>query len=412
LSGLGDVYRELGEYDEALSLYAAAIDRYPNKSRLRCGWALTLATIGRLNDAVKEYKNANEMAEPSALADVGLAQAYIELGQIDKALAVSQRACRRYKDESMVVRQYAECLLAKGRNSEALKAYNRMKSEHPYDYASFKGVADTYRAMGQLDKAEKAYDIAIEHFTNEVPLYLRRASLYKDAGDLQRSLQAYGELRNKFPTNSPSKFGQANLFKELGYFDRALELYKEVTDERAAFNPNIAIAAIHVVNSNFERAIELLPISQPTTKYDWVAYHVKGMALLKSGNVDEAIRLFENGVNSVPFLDQMPYFTTALTLAKMKGHLYKDALNIVPDNLGSVNNVIRLHIYTKLNRIDLTREAYASLQDDCYENIIPLRDELGAQLGLNDDIPQKDSNWIFEQECNALTLSVTHQQAA
>ncbi|MCR4378654.1 MAG: tetratricopeptide repeat protein [Rhodospirillales bacterium] len=410
--GLGDVLRDLGEYDQSLKVFSDAIERFPAEPRLRCGFAATLKEIGQLHEALAAYKDSNDLAGKSPDAYIGMSQVHRELGDVETATKIVKEACDYYPNESDVFSEYAYDLLLLEQFDNSLRIYKQLQTDHPYDYSGFKGVAEVYRAQKCNDLSMDAYGKAIKLFPHEVPIHLRRASLYKEAGDLEKTLQAYSEILYKFPNSSPAKFGQANLFKELGQFDTAIELYEVVEDERASFNTTAAIAAVHVVRGNYEKALEKLTCNTPRTKSEWVAFHIKGMALLKVGKVADALNVFQYGLDNITFIDQNSYFVSALALAKMQKHEFNEALKIIPTNMGAVSNVFLLHIYGSMGEMQLAEKAYNALEREYDPNLISLRDELGARLHLNDNKPQYDEAWIFEHECNALTLQASYSQAA
>ncbi|GGF74927.1 hypothetical protein GCM10011332_31210 [Terasakiella brassicae] len=405
--GLGEVLHELGEHNKAISLLNDTIEKYPSQSKAHTSLGHILKDLGQFEEAIQIFKNAIQNIEPTAIAYVGLIHSYKEIGDLDKALETAKEFKSSFSIESSAWREYGDCLLLKKKYSHALKTYSQMIEEHPYDYTGIRGKADTYWSMGKLDLAEKAFDEGIKSFDNTVSLQLKRANLYKETGKLELSLKSFSEIVNSYPTVVSAKFGQAEAFKKLGYFDKAIEIYKTIDDERASHYKNTSIAAIYVAQGNYADALKTIQPGEPKTKSDWVAEHIRGMALLKSKKIKDAVELFESAISKIPFKDQKAYFQSALIVAKLRNRDLDDIINYLPKEQNDVTNIIKLHVYGYLNENSLAQEVYNSLQAHCVEYMMPLRDELGAQLKLNDNRTKHDREWLFEQECNVIALGIT-----
>ena len=91
--------------------------------------------------------------------------------------------------------------------------------------------------------------------------------------------------------------------KELGHLEEALSAY-EKDAELNSYNlgARFSKAAILVVMGRFEEAEGLLPTEAPRTRDEWIAYHIRGMILLRSGNLDDAFEIFKTGLESNPFV--------------------------------------------------------------------------------------------------------------
>jgi tetratricopeptide (TPR) repeat protein len=206
--------------------------------------------------------------------------------------------------------------------------------------------------------------------------------------------------------------GQANLFKELGNYQGAIDLYSKINDQRKTESITISKAAIYVALGEFEKVFAMIPDKDIRTKEDWVSYHIKGMALLKSGKKSAAQEHFKYGYDNVPFASQKAYFKTALAIALIKGREYSKALEVLGSREDSISNVIKLHAYCGLNKRQEAAQSYKSLIKDTDDNIVYLSEEIGAHFRLNRNQPKHESGWINDKECDLLSIDISIDKAA
>ncbi|MEK9149381.1 MAG: tetratricopeptide repeat protein [Candidatus Desantisbacteria bacterium] len=113
--GLGDAYRDKGEWDLALYYWKEAVRLKPNQfSEVHSN----MGNIYRMKDqgaiAIKEYKNALKINPDNVEAHYGLAAALEELGQIEGALEhynlFINKASESYKQEVEEAKRHIKVL--------------------------------------------------------------------------------------------------------------------------------------------------------------------------------------------------------------------------------------------------------------------------------------------------------------
>jgi tetratricopeptide (TPR) repeat protein len=92
----------------------------------------------------------------------------------------------------------------------------------------------------------------------------------------------------------------------------------EVPTDRVARN---GCASVLLLQGQYDAVLSLLPSLSPVTQQDWIDTHLRGMALLRGDRLDEAIDLFQLGVEQSP-PSELDYFRAGLSLAQLRaGHL-------------------------------------------------------------------------------------------
>jgi len=115
----------------------------------------------------------------------------------------------------------------------------------------------------------------------------------------------------------------------------------------------------------YKDAEMLLPTLEPQTRNDWIAYHIRGMILLKTGMRNEAIALFKKGVRTIPFADEVKYFKNALAIANLQVNNFQEAAHDLAMDEEPLTDILRMHIFSEVDRILEAKEAYQRVKECC-----------------------------------------------
>jgi len=403
--GRAEVLRQMWKYEEALSAYEEAIRRFPSEATPWCGRAATLKDLGRLVDALRAYSDAIRDFPEDVVPRDGYADALKEMGQLDQALAAYNENIALSAEDCVARCGRAEVLRAKGRFDEALQAYADTIEDFPCVPVPYCGKAEVLRDMGKLEEALDFYNDVIDRFPSEARAHNGRANILKKLGRLSDSLQAYDQAIKDFPFSIFSFSGRADLLKELGNLREALDAY-DVLIKRNPVSPSLrhAKAAILVAMRRYAEAESLLPTATPETRDDWIAYHIKGMLLLKKDMLKPAVRHLKKGLESIPFADQRKYFQNALAVATLRQRQYFEAAQYIGGSQEPTADALRIHAFSELRKFDQASHAYSRLLHVCPPILVPLRDELASKYRLVKSSSRHDSRWIFEEECQNVLL--------
>ena len=124
-----------------------------------------------------------------------------------------------------------------------------------------------------------------------------------------------------------------------------------------------AKAAILVVLGEYAKAEEMLPSKSPETRDDWIAYHVRGMILLKSNKLDAAVVHFETGLNSIPFARQRKYFQNALAIARLRRGEYAKATETLISAEEPMAEILKIHAAGVVIEGEIDYESVVKMSD-------------------------------------------------
>ncbi|MFL6334412.1 MAG: tetratricopeptide repeat protein [Pyrinomonadaceae bacterium] len=398
--------RKRGSAEEELNKLQGQLDLIVEAMRQH-----NLAHARKITDEVIDYQLKTTKPIRAAKTLCNLATEAKALGSYPLQLELTERAVQIAPDDGWSWIQYADALLQLHRPAEALKAYEQADSFGGGVVAK-SGRAEVLKALGRLDDALAAYDAVLYEDANDVVAKNGRAETLRAMGRLNEALAAYDSTVSEHPESVVARRGRAELLKALGRMSEALTAY----DALFADNPNDAItnngrSGVLVALRRYDEALQLLP-EHPVTQGDWIGYHIRGMILLRMGNINEAVNIFERGVREDPIPSSREYFQSALAVACLRrGDLAgagKALEGVNSPLLQPQANVLRLHTYGADGEQEPAVAAYEKLREKPW--FIP--DELVAELHrkyILKEEPRHDDDWVFEQELDIFLFDPSQQ---
>jgi tetratricopeptide (TPR) repeat protein len=378
LLGRAEVLRDLGQLEEALQIFERCAAEFPEDIVSRNGRASALASSGRLEEALEAYDQLLRGPLFDSVSLTGRAEVLRDMGLLEEALEAFGAVVRDFPGEIIPRHARAEVLRELGRLSEAKEAFEAVCQQFPLSASGWTGVAKVLRDMGCFTEAAEEFKRITDVFPWDLTAYLALAETSKRQGQLTAAQTAYQEVLDRFPRNSTARNG---------------------------------LAAVEVALGDYDSAISRLPRGLPATVSEWVAYHIKGMAYLRSGQLQSALEIFEWGVQiqENPWSWQREYFKTALASARVQQRRYEEAVALVRDigqvALKPVSHLVEMHAYGELGRQQEAAAAYEAIKDTASPVVLDLREILAERYVARKSRLSRTDTWVFSRECDALLLA-------
>ncbi|MCX6634568.1 MAG: hypothetical protein NT090_05710 [Acidobacteria bacterium] len=287
-----------------------------------------------------------------------------------------------------------------------LKLAERATKILPTDGWSQAQLGDAFLCLERHDDAFRAYKMAGEFGQAEIA-GTGRAEVLKALGCLDEALSEYEATAREFPHEIVPRNGRAEVLKALGRLDEALSEYEATARE---FPHNVFArngrASVLVLLERFQDALRLLPEQSPKTADDWIAFHIRGMIALRTGEVSSAIRIFEFGLRESHPHDSRRYFRGALAAARLRRLEFSDAVEALADEPASACQILRIHAFGGLGETGKAREALRRIETIRLPVLTALRDELAARYAIEDERRSLHSDeWVFDRECELILVA-------
>ena len=400
--------KELGMNSLRLELTERSINIAPDDYWSWAQYGDALLSMERLDDALKAYQQSEDFGA-GVLARTGKAEVLKANAAFNEALAAYNEVILEHPEDVVAKTGRAEVLKATGQLDEALAAFNEVILEHPENVVAKTGRAEVLKATGQLDEALAAYNEVILEHPEDVVAKNGRAEVLKATGQLDKALAAYNEVILEYPDDVVAKNGRAEVLKAKGQLQEALAAYNRTITEHpenriAGTGRSCILAAL----GQYSEALEYLLDKNPVTQSDWIEFHIRGMILLRTSKMSEAIRIFNHGLQNNPWQSDREYFRSALALAWLRGRDFKRAIQTLEEvklpELQPPANVLRLHAFGAQGDLQRAAAAYDSLATKPQFLSNELTQELHHQFILR-EAARQDEEWIFDREVKILLLA-------
>ena len=173
--GMGDIFRERGNYPLALNAYRRAVNTDPNRYDTHYYLGLTHQLMGQVDEALLSYRRAFVLAPDRADVNRDLASALLQTGQIDEALRTASRSTRLDPDSQAAWCNLAAAYQLSGEYEKAIDCYREAAELGRLPDAVLTSFADAHMRLGNYPRAINLLSASVE--TNPNALSHERLAL-------------------------------------------------------------------------------------------------------------------------------------------------------------------------------------------------------------------------------------------
>lgn len=187
LYNMAQVYFAVGEHEQALAHYSAAMEMDPNYSEYYNERGNVYLRMGRHEEARADYLRAIELSPPYFEVWTNLGQSCRLLGRMEEASSAYTRALDLQPGQLLALLGRAQAREALGQTRAALADYTAALAIHPDLWDALASRAVLHYEIGELEACLADLDRAIELAPQEPDLYQNRALVLADLGYRERA---------------------------------------------------------------------------------------------------------------------------------------------------------------------------------------------------------------------------------
>ena len=178
---LGACYESLGEIENAIKAFEAAITIKPNYDEAHFNLGVVLKRAGGLSRSIKSYTNAIKIKPNYPEAHNNLGTALREDGQLRAAIESYEWAIAYKSDFAEAHNNLGNALMDCGKLDDAIKSYESAIACNSEYAESYNNLGNAFKQYGKLEDAIKNYEMAliINPKFVEAHLELSRIKKYK-----------------------------------------------------------------------------------------------------------------------------------------------------------------------------------------------------------------------------------------
>lgn len=284
---------------EAIDIYIQAIEEAPGFVPLYCLLGDIYRSIGQYDDAINEYKSAIWLDCLNIPAYRHLCQAYEEQGDYDSAVDVYMKLITILPTIPEFHSNLANIYYLKGEVGEAISHYQAAISLNPnkqWTSIISQTLGYVHQQVGQdLDAAISAYQSAYLLTPEDIDIYINLGSAFYDKEDYDNALTVYRMALDLEPTNAKIHCNLGFLHWGKGDTDEAIKEYELAIEYDKTYD--IAYNNLGVIYlddlGRVQQAIELFTKSMEYNPNYALAHFNLARAITITGDKIEAAKLYQ-----------------------------------------------------------------------------------------------------------------------
>ena len=202
-------------YDLGLEISDIGLRNIPNSDRLYLQRGVMRAMKGQVAESEKDFEMARSLAPQKTLPYVALGIAWMQLGEIQKAVEELQKQAQRNPEDFLVHYLLGEALLRSGPppgsdvESGAIRAFETSVRLNPNFVHSRAGLGKLLLRRGELDRAIGELEKAVEIDPAETAPVFQLANAYRRKGDTARADQTMARVSQLHEQAREDSMGKA-----------------------------------------------------------------------------------------------------------------------------------------------------------------------------------------------------------
>ncbi len=316
---LGTELHNVGQWDEAIGYYRAALAVRPAASVVYTNLGLALYRNDRVDEAIAEYRKAIELDPTNGKAHDFLGNAQAKKGRVDEAIAEHRKAIELDPKSAAAHNNLGGALRDKGREDDAIVEFRKAIELDPKYAAPHSGLGNALLdGKGRVDEAIAEHRKAVELDPKAAVGYTNLGNSLRRTGRLDDAIAAYRKAILLDSGLSAAHQNLGNALMDKGPVDEAIAEYRKAIE----LNPKVASAhnglgvalrakgRVDEAVAEWKKAIELDPKVAN-------AQNNLGNVLRDKGHLDDAIVEYQKAIELDP-KDANPHVGLGLAL-KDKG---------------------------------------------------------------------------------------------
>ncbi len=227
---LGAVLAQCKKSKEAVGVLEKGLNCSAHDHEIYNALAIALEDLGRLDDALCNYKKALEVNQSCAEIYSNMGGVLQKLGRLDEALLNCEKSLELQPGCAEVYSNIGVILQKQGRLDEALLNFTKALELKPDRAEIYSNMGFTLKELGRIGEALSNYEKALEIKPDYANVYNEIGVILQDLGRFDEAFLNY-EKALKIKPYYPEAYNNMGIsFKNLGKLDEALLSFKKALE--------------------------------------------------------------------------------------------------------------------------------------------------------------------------------------
>jgi tetratricopeptide (TPR) repeat protein len=328
---LGRLYRVANNSVDAEKAFNNALKVDSDNEEALTGLAQLYLTMGDINKAIDRLKAATDKS-PSERTLVALAMAYEQVHDYKNAAAALKQAVDLSSDNVPIRVNLAQDLFAAGQLDEALTVYQQLASADPKNVLLQLRISEVYRAKRDFPKAQAALKAAKAIEPDNLDVRYAEVSLLDAQGKTDEAITSLKNLLEETARKTYSASESENRVRMLdrlglltlkaGQYQQAVDAFRQILPLDPDRAPGVAVQIIETYQTakDYDNASREADAAKKKFPNEKVVVLAHASVLADRGKADEAVSEVKGLLKTGPDLN------TLLALAQIydKGKKFSD----------------------------------------------------------------------------------------
>ena len=229
-NNLGNVLKDLGEFQKAISCYEKAIQIQPDYANACYNLGAVYFELGESQKAISCYEKAIQIQPDYANAHYNLGLIFKDLGEFQKAIRCYEKAIQINPNFAGTHNNLGNVLKDLGEFQKAIRCYEKAIQINPNFAGTHNNLGLVFKDLGEFQKAIRCYEKAIQINPNFVGAHNNLGAVYFELGEPQKAISFYEKVIQMEPNDLTSHWLSMNTFpiiyenlKEIDLFRKRFE---------------------------------------------------------------------------------------------------------------------------------------------------------------------------------------------
>ncbi len=286
--------RMLGNYAEALLLYAEAAKADPRNSAALYYLAKLHAQQGYMQDAQEFARRAVALDPDNKYFNMVLADIYFIQNKNEEGLKVQESLASRFPTDLNIQVSILSTLLYLERYEKAIQVFEHIESISGFNNELSLQKQQVFMEMGRVDLALEEAKKLVSYFPGELAYLELLASLYEENDQPEKTYEIYNQMLELHPNNPMALLLLSDYYRSTGETEKSFSKLREAfkSPELGVDGKSRIMVSYYFLSdedpSYLEQALELCSILTEVHPEDAQAQAIHGDFLFREGNYEEA----------------------------------------------------------------------------------------------------------------------------
>jgi eukaryotic-like serine/threonine-protein kinase len=267
--------------EHAIGYLKTLLALYPDDSVTHVSLGRTYTEMGRVPDALAEYKEALRIDPRFVLAYANVGGTYLyQMGDVASALPVCQKILELDPANAWAQDCLGLSYFAKGELPQAQAAFEKAVAANPQATISRYRLAHTHRLQGHYPQALETLQQIQKFDPSETSVFYDIGVVYEQMGDRQKTRESFTRYRREVEAHSKKTLHEpgtqldlAATFAHLGETDHARQMLRKAMAKAPQLHLESAVV-LSLLDEKKEAVDQLeLAIQNGYTNYIWLKMH-------------------------------------------------------------------------------------------------------------------------------------------